>query len=128
MVHANERYFSAAVVDTLDELAEKIAGDNHRWVCCQGWVCGGLLFLNDSFGEESIQEYAVFLWPFPESPQPHNLYPLHQLDSWTVDWIEPPKFVEMARALVAENAAPIPRRTSAIVEFHDSDYLCRHCH
>ena len=56
MIHKN-RCFGVGNVQTIEELAEKLT--TATWTLCTGFRFQGLLFLNDSFTEESAQEYAV---------------------------------------------------------------------
>lgn len=52
-----QRRFQITDVLTDDELAEKLR--EHTWTLCTGFRFGASLWLNDSFSEDSAQEYAV---------------------------------------------------------------------
>lgn len=56
MIHKRRRY-DVKKVETVDELAEEVT--RCTWTCCTGFELKGYLFLNDSFTEDSGQEYAV---------------------------------------------------------------------
>ena len=56
MVHTKRQY-NIAKVETVEELAEKLKATT--WTLCTGFEHEGCLFLNDSFTEDSAQEYAV---------------------------------------------------------------------
>ncbi len=56
MIHTKRRY-NVAKVEDAEELAEKLTATT--WTLCTGFEHGGYLFLNDSFTEDSAQEYAV---------------------------------------------------------------------
>jgi len=57
MMHNNRR-FHIKNIETAVELAEQLTGA-YAWTLCTGFELHGLLFLNDSFTEDSLQEYAV---------------------------------------------------------------------
>ncbi|HBJ80730.1 hypothetical protein [Pseudothermotoga sp.] len=52
-----ERRWSVSEVESAEELAEKLTG--YVWTLCTGFRYKGYLFLNDSFSENSAQEYGV---------------------------------------------------------------------
>ena len=56
MIHTKRKYNVHAVAS-----AEDLAGELTRctWCLCTGFSLEGYLFLNDSFTEDSAQEYAV---------------------------------------------------------------------
>ena len=56
MVHTKRRY-NVAKVDTVADLAEKLKATT--WTLYSGFRHEGYLFLNDSFSEDSAQDYAV---------------------------------------------------------------------
>ena len=58
MVHVKRRYHVREVAT-----AEELAGELTRttWSLCAGFALKGYLFLNDSFTEDSAQEYAVII-------------------------------------------------------------------
>jgi len=56
MIHT-ERRFLVDRVSSAEQLAQKLC--SITWTLCTGFELDGLLFLNDSFSEDSAQEYAV---------------------------------------------------------------------
>ena len=79
MIH-NKRKYNVDRVDSAAELAEKLK--QCTWCLCTGFELEGYLFLNDSFTEDSAQEYAVirdgrqlesitFSWCTPEDALAH---------------------------------------------------------
>lgn len=85
MVH-DKRLYSIKQVESAAELADKLI--NHTWCNCCGFQVKetNYLFLNDAFGEDSVQEYAVL-----------KINPggsMFQVESITFGWIE-----EIDRAL-----------------------------
>lgn len=56
MIHLQRRY-NVRDVSTPEELADEL--DGTTWCLCTGFRLEGFLFLNDSFSEDSAQEYAV---------------------------------------------------------------------
>ena len=71
MMHRSRRFSVANASAT--ELATKLK--ESTWTLCTGWRCGRFLWLNDSFSEDSAQEYAVIR----ESD-------MFQVESITVSW------------------------------------------
>ena len=74
MVH-DKRTFQVSDVASPEELAEQLA--EHSWTLCTGFRIGGYLWLNDSFSEDSAQEYTVL--------QPLNERHV-QIESITASW------------------------------------------
>ena len=56
MIHRHRR-FNVAKIASAEELVAKIS--SCTWTLCTGFDLQGYLFLNDSFSEDSAQEYAV---------------------------------------------------------------------
>ena len=56
MIH-NKRKYDVREVSSPDELADELI--RTTWCLCTGFSLEGYLFLNDSFTEDSAQEYAV---------------------------------------------------------------------
>ena len=56
MVH-RRRIYNIAKIESVEELAKAVT--ESVWTLCTGFELGGHLFLNDSFTEDSAQEYAV---------------------------------------------------------------------
>ena len=70
----NRRWRSDEV--TPEELAEKLV--THSWCMCQGWLCEGVLWLNDAISPDGAQEWAVV-----------RKSDGRQLESITVGWALP---------------------------------------
>lgn len=91
----DRRIWTLADIDSPRELAEKLT--QQTWVLCQGFRWQGLLLLNDSLSEDGAQEYGVV----------HEATGF-QLDSFTVSWMTPPRFLayleEIAKRPMAETA------------------------
>lgn len=79
MLHET-RLYSISQVESPEVLADKLT--NHTWCNCNGFQVTGTnyLFLNDSFGGDSVQEYAVL------KVNPDNS--MFQVESITFGWIE----------------------------------------
>ena len=82
MIH-NYRVYQVLDVYTISDLVEKLA--DHTWTLCtafqietQSSPTKVLVFCNDSFSEDSAQEYAV-LCRYDD-----GIY--HQIESFTVSW------------------------------------------
>lgn len=87
MIHG-KRKFSITDVGTAGELATDLT--QHTWTLCTGFRHGGYLFLNDSFGPDGAQEYAVIR----ESDGV-------QVESITFSWCDEGKAREYIEAIVA---------------------------
>ena len=85
MIH-NKRTFHVGVVATPEELAEKLTGST--WTLCTGFELDGVLFLNDSFSEDSAQEYAV-------------IKDGHQVESITFSWCDRPQAEQLIQNIIA---------------------------
>lgn len=85
MVHT-KRCFNVAKASSVDELAEQIT--QSTWALCTGFELDGYLFLNDSFTEDSAQEYAV-------------VKDCHQVESITFGWCSRERAAEHIRAVLA---------------------------
>jgi hypothetical protein len=120
MMHEN-RVFCLAVVDTDEELAEKLI--DFTWCRCAAFqlrASPDTLFLNDSTSPDGIQEYAVLRcvegsW--------------FQVESITFGWI---KSLEDAARYVREAVTgvydPDARRWGAFEpHFHEPEDPCEHC-
>lgn len=81
MLH-QKRTFGVGDVETIEDLAEKLTAVT--WTLCTGFRFQGLLFLNDSFTEDSAQEYAVIR----ESD-------MCQLESITFSWCDKEKAIDV---------------------------------
>jgi len=71
MIHGNRR-FGVYEVASVGELVENFT--QHTWTLCTAFSLENLLFLNDSFSEDSAQEYAV-------------VRDGRQIESLTVSWM-----------------------------------------
>jgi hypothetical protein len=76
MLH-DERVWGEPVEVTLDEFAEKVTGTT--WTNCTAWKVGDFVFVNDAFGGDGAQEYAVLVC---EDGQ------WFQVESWTCSWMD----------------------------------------
>ena len=81
MIH-QKRTFGVGDINTTEELAEKLTGTT--WTLCTGFRFRGLLFLNDSFTEDSAQEYAVV-----------REFDMYQLESVTFSWCDKEKAIDV---------------------------------
>lgn len=68
------------------QLAHRLA--RHTFTLCTGFLCQGLLWLNDSTSEDAVQEYAVV-----------NVYDAVQIESITVSWCTPAEIEEICARL-----------------------------
>lgn len=84
MLH-HHRKFGVGVVGSIDELTEKLT--QHIWTLCTCFEYHGLLLANDSFTEDSAQEYAVY----KEG---------RQIESLTVSWMTRERLQEVIEALL----------------------------
>jgi hypothetical protein len=57
VIHAN-RIFGVEQISNIETLAHLLF--HYTWANCAGYQLGQYLFLNDSFGPDGAQEYAVF--------------------------------------------------------------------
>jgi hypothetical protein len=80
----HHRTFGVRVVDSLDELVEKLTA--HTWTLCACFAYQGLLLANDSFSEDGAQEYAVY----KEG---------RQIESLTVSWMTRESLQEVIEGL-----------------------------
>ena len=103
MIHHN-RTFHITEVYTAVDLAEKLT--DHTWTLCTGFRLGDLLFLNDSFSEDTAQEYAV-------------IRDNRQIETITFSWIKQERALELIQWLtdgitygMEEELTPIIDRSS----------------
>ena len=84
MIHHHRR-FSVSAVENMDELTEKLT----KYTCtlCTCFAYHGLFLANDSFSEDSAQEYAVYKDG-------------RQIESLTVSWMTPETLREVIESLV----------------------------
>lgn len=94
MMHRNRRWMVTDMVDATD-LGEELT--RVQWTLCTGFRCNGLLWLNDSFSEDSIQEYAVVR----ESD-------MAQIESITVGWCDPVKVADYQQQFERGVVGPWP--------------------
>jgi hypothetical protein len=86
MIH-HHRTFSVGVVDSLDELVEKLT--TRTWTLCTCFAYQGLLLANDSFSEDGAQEYAVYKDG-------------RQIESLTVSWMTRESLREVIEDLLTD--------------------------
>ena len=89
MIH-HHRTFSVVVVDSLDELVQKLI--DRTWTLCTCFAYHELLLANDSFSEDGAQEYAVYKDG-------------RQIESLTVSWMTRESLREVIQGL-EEGAYP----------------------
>jgi hypothetical protein len=89
MIH-HHRKFAVSVIDSLDELVQKLT--DRTWTLCTCFAYQGLLLANDSFSEDGAQEYAVY----KEG---------RQIESLTVSWMTRENLQEVISGLL-EGAYP----------------------
>lgn len=96
---------------TPEELAEKLTGST--WTLCTGFELEGVLFLNDSFSEDSAQEYAV-------------IKAGHQVESITFSWCDRPQAERHIRTILAGAGVDMgPSRPKIDTSRRHSCHLCR---
>src|SRR5712692_270457 len=83
MLHHHRR-FAVTVVPTMGDLTEQLT--QHTWTLCACFEYQGLLLANDSFSEDSAQEYAVYK-------------EARQIESLTVSWMTRERLQEVIEAL-----------------------------
>jgi hypothetical protein len=119
MLH--RRTWSLSIRESVEELAEALT--EMTWCGCAAFQVRGTpyLFVNDSFGPDGAQEYAVLK---PDGPE------FVQVESITFSWCTREKALEYIRRIVAgefDNAS-YALRVSARVEpsaEHQPCYSCR---
>ena len=84
MMHHHRR-FAVTVVPTMGDLTEQLT--QHTWTLCACFEYQGLLLANDSFSEDSAQEYAVYK-------------EARQIESLTVSWMTRERLQEVIEALL----------------------------
>lgn len=114
MSHKRRR-FQIADVLTEDELAVTLRA--HTWTLCTGFRFGASLWLNDSFSEDSVQEYAVVR----EADGA-------QLETITVSWCSAEELRTHASRLAVGTAVPsllVPARVELQPHSVEPCDLCR---
>ncbi|MCH7549139.1 MAG: hypothetical protein IH969_06345 [Candidatus Krumholzibacteriota bacterium] len=87
MIHTKRRYNVAKVKD-VEELAEMLTATT--WTLCTGFGVEGYFVLNDSFTEDSAQEYAV-------------IKDGRQVESITFSWCSQKQAAQAIRHVLAGN-------------------------
>ena len=79
MIHKSREY----QVREWEGIAAELAGalTESSWTLCTGFVSGGVYYLNDSFGEDSAQEWALLI-------QDGMSGTYDQIESVTFSWID----------------------------------------
>ena len=106
----SRRVFQVAAVPTAEELAQKLT--ERTWVLCQAFELEGLIFLNDSTGEDGAQEYAVFRGD-------------EQVESITFGWCSEARALELIRELQAGANEHLGRFDLRLVK--SEGHLCQLC-
>lgn len=97
MLHNGKRSFKAVPVSSAEELAHEVT--RATWVLCTGFRLGDLLFLNDSFTEDSSAEYAVIQLPENTETLPNTTVIGKQIESITFGWCTEQEALENIKAL-----------------------------
>jgi hypothetical protein len=110
MMH-QKRIYQVADVDSAEELTERLTA--HSWTLCTAFRLGDVVYANDSFGEDSLQEYAA-------------IRDGRQIESITVSWTSEERLEaileELARGGGIDMGSCMPRLEEA------DDYgRCWHC-
>lgn len=114
MIHKN-RCFSVAPVDSAEELANTLT--KFIWCGCNGFRLGDLLFLNDSFSGDGVQEYAV-------------IYQGKEIESITFGWCTEQQALEIIQGLekqVANNSFNIYSDLENKIESPQEHKRCHLC-
>ena len=118
MFHKNREWTVVPVKDAGD-LTERLT--QHTWCCCNGFLLGEYLFLNDSTGPDGAQEYGVAkmtegqFWP--------------QIESLTVSWMDIARMLDIIRDILdgkydGELLSQVEACRVVTPELHG---VCRHC-
>lgn len=86
----DKRQFNVMKYDMAAGMAQHMKGGS--WVLCAGFQFGNILLINDSFNEDSLQEYAAF--EVLEEHSDEGYIVARQFESLTVSWIEVEKLVD----------------------------------
>lgn len=111
MLHQH-RCWQITDVDDADLLAEMLT--ERTWTMCTGFRYAGLLFLNDSFGPDGAQEYAIVR-------EGDSV----QVESWTCSWMTSDRCAAMIRSLVA--AGGVTQFQSVVMVNPHPAGPCPHC-
>lgn len=116
-VYELKRVYSLGVCEDLGELAEKLT--QHSWTLCTAFRYGDIYFLNDSSGEDSAQEYAVF------RKDAEGRYV--KIESYTCSWMSPETFIGCAEKLPPGPPAFYSQEPYALSFDHQQGgcYACR---
>lgn len=117
MVHT-KRGHRIRQYDDLEMLAEHIT--EQTWTGCTGFRYRNLLFLNDAFGADGAQEYAVV------QVDPTGSRPPMQVESYTCSWMKPEDFVRYVQRALEPGWIP-PYRDAVVTINPHRDGSCRAC-
>lgn len=117
MMHSR-RTFCVSLVETADELAEKLTA--HTWTLCTAFRLGDYLFLNDSTGESAAQEYAVVWAPADDGTA-------FQVESITFGWCDRAKALDYIRWTLAGEFDDTGRPLMLRLETPAQHERCGHC-
>ncbi len=117
-----QRTYSVTEYGDKNELAHTLT--QHSWSLFAGFRFENILFLNDSAGEYSPQEYAVFRVDNVDFTKSGRRFTL--IESFTVSLMEPPDFLEaLSRVLSGES---VGFNEFVAVKYHDNGRnVCRGC-
>lgn len=123
MVHKSRKF--SVCLSTPEETAEKLV--NHSWTLCSAFYVNvpgetdrGIYLVNDSFSEDSAQEYAVFR-ANPGSAE------LEQIESLTVSWYESPEKLLATILDLLNNPARAEHMGRTNIKTHSRGEYCSHC-
>jgi len=111
MIH-NDRIFGVDQISNIESLALILF--HYTWANCAGYQLGQYLFLNDSFGPDGAQEYAVFRISGDQ---------FIQIESITVDWCHSKEQLEKLLSLSMQS-----KMCMKLQQLHLEDAATHHCH
>jgi hypothetical protein len=103
MLHAHRRYRITDIHEPA-ELADMLT--QRTWTTCTGFRYDGLLFLNDAFGPDGAQEYAVVR-------ERDGM----QIESWTCSWMTTERCLDLIVQLARSGRTTI-FETPVAIRYH----------
>ena len=113
MIHKGRR-FLVCQADSVEELAEKLT--EYSWTGCTGFSLDGVLFLNDSSGGDSPQDFAIVRDGI-------------QFESVTFGWCSRDEAEEAIRRCLATRPEEYPMRMAVTnrIDRLGAHGVCGHC-
>lgn len=102
MMNSHRAYY-LITFDTIEELAEYLFRFSSL-VRCAGLRVGNIAYLNDSFTEDSVQEYAAVLITEEEE----RTFAGIQFESLTISWMKPEEFIRSHKRYATFETEGIP--------------------